>query len=197
MGTFIGLVLVAAVVAIVGFGVALTVSSKREFRQANEIVPGLKSSAPASWAGAHSPEAKLHRRLGDAVRAAHANPKFKELGLSAKTDQVGLEAQAIDDRLIAAAALPQSHRAEAVEALAPAVQDLEDAVAALIRSTTVAESKELLQQSVSEADIKLQALAKARAEVERIDRAASGTIDTPLATDPGDTPEPGPSTATG
>lgn len=180
----VSLLLLAAVVAIVGFGVALTVRSKRDFDNVNEVVPGVKSQAPASWAGAHSPEAKLHRRLGDAVRAAHNNPRLVELGLSAQTKQIESEALAIDERLVAAAGLPSSHRADAVAALEPHVVTLEDAVATLVTSTTIGQSKELLEQVVSDAEIKLQALAQARAEVEQLDNEAMGRIspDTSAAT---------------
>jgi hypothetical protein len=176
----VSIILLAAVACIVGFGVALSVRGKRDFAKQNEVVPGRKSPAPASWAGAHSPEAKLHRRLGDAVRAAHGNPRLVELGLAAQTKQIEAEAMAIDERLVAAAGLPTSHRAAAVAEFEPQVTALEDAVAALITSTTVNDSKQLLEQAVSEADVKLQALAQARAEVEALDRAASGTQPAPL-----------------
>ena len=172
----ISLILLAAVVSIIGFGVALSVRGKRDFAQQNEVVPGKKSPAPASWAGAHSPEAKLHRRLGHAVRAANGNPQLVELGLAAQTEQIEAEAMAIDERLVAAAGLPTSHRADAVAEFEPQVEALEVAVATLIKSTTVSDSKQLLEQTVSEADIQLQALAEARAEVEAVDRAASGTL---------------------
>lgn len=181
----VSLLLLAAVGAIVAFGVALTVRSKKDFDDANEVVPGVKSAAPASWAGAHSAEAKLHRRLGDAVRAARNNPRLVELGLSAQTKQIESEALAIDDRLVAAAGLPASHRADAVTALEPHVVALEDAVSTLITSTTVGQSKELLEQVVSEADIKLQALAQARAEVEQLDSQASGQVSDPDLGEPG------------
>ncbi len=167
--------LVATVAAIVGFGVALAVRGKREFREQNEVVPGVKSPAPSSWAGAHTPEAKLHRRLKAAVDAARANPRLVELGLAQQTKQIETEALAIDERLVAAAALPKSHRDEAVAGFEPVVSQLEDAVAALVQGVSVADSKELLEQAVSEADIRLQALAEARAEVERIDRQDPGT----------------------
>jgi hypothetical protein len=172
----VSLLLLVAVAAIVAFGVALTVRSKKDFDDANEVVPGVKSAAPASWAGAHSAEAKLHRRLGDAVRAARNNPRLVELGLSAQTKQIESEALAIDERIVAAAGLPVSHRANAVAALEPNVVALEDAVSTLVTSTTVGQSKALLEQVVSEADIKLQALAQARAEVEQLDREATGQI---------------------
>ncbi len=171
----IGLLLVVAVVAVVAFGVALTVRSRREFAEQNEVVPGVESAAPASWAGAHTPEAKLHRRLKAAVEGARANPRLVELGLADRTRQIETDALAIDDRLVAAAALPERHRVDAVAAFEPAVAALEDAVAALVQSVGVGDSKELLERAVSDADIRLQALAEARAEVERIDRQAPGS----------------------
>lgn len=198
----ITIALLAALVAVVGFGVALTVRSRREFSDANEIVPGVPSSAPASWAGSHSPEARLHRRLRDAVRSARANPKLAELGLADATRQIEADALAIDDRLVAAAGLPDRHRADAVAAFEKPVAALEDAAAALVQSVTVADSKELLEQHVSDADIKLHALAEARAEVERLDRAITDPdlgSDTVVAdTDrDGEVPEADPGTATG
>ena len=180
----VSLLLVAAVVGIVGFGVALALRSRQDFAAANEVVPGTRSPAPASWAGAHTPEAKLHRRLGEAVRAARANPRLVELGLAAQTRQIEAEALAIDERLVAAAALPARLRTDAVAEFDPLVAALEDAVATLVTSVSVGDSKELLAQTVSEADLKLQALAQARAEVERIDRDAAGTLPPP-------DPEPG------
>ena len=176
----ISLILLAAVACIVGFGVALSVRGKRDFAKQNEVVPGRKSPAPASWAGAHSPEAKLHRRLGDAVRAANGNPRLVELGLAIQTKQIEAEAMAIDERLVAAAALPTRHRAGAVAEFEPQVTALEDAVATLIASTTINDSMQLLEQAVSDADIKLQALAEARAEIEAVDRSASGTPPPPM-----------------
>jgi len=169
--------LVLSVAAVIGFGVALVVRSKREFGEQNQVVPGRKSPAPASWAGAHSREAKLHRRLGDAVRGAHANPRFVELGLAAQMRAIDAEAMAIDERLVAAAALPVSHRNAAIDALEANVVQLETTIADMVTSITVADSKLQLEQAVSAADLKLQALAEARAEVELIDRQVAGTDD--------------------
>ncbi len=175
MGTFIAVLLIATVAVAVGFGVALAVRSKREFKEQNEVVPGVASPAPASWAGAHSPEAKLHRRLRDAVAAARANPRLVELGLAEQTKQVEAEALAIDERLVAVSNLPERNKAEPLTKLESAVTALEDAVASLVTSSSVADTKELLEQAVSDADIRLQALAEARAEVERIDREGPST----------------------
>ena len=162
--------LALTVVAVVGFGVALTVRSRQDFAEQNEVVPGRPSPAPASWAGAHSREARLHRRLGDAVKGAHANPRFVELGLGEQMAMIDAEAPAIDERLVAAANLPSSHKDEALDRLEEHVVELEATIADVVTSVSVADSKEQLQQAVSAADVRLRALAEARAEVERLDQ---------------------------
>ena len=191
MSLLIGALLLATVGAVVAFGVLLAARSKQEFREQNQVVPGRPSPAPASWAGAHSREAKLHRRLGDAVKGARANPRFVELGLAPQMAAIDAEALAIDERLVAAAALPAAHRDAAIDPLEAHVVDLEAAIADLVRSVSVADSKVQLEAAVSAADIKLQALAEARAEVEQIDQQALGD---PL---PSELPPPEPGTATG
>jgi len=171
----IGILLAAVVLAAAGFGTALALRSKQKYRRQNKIMPGVATSAPASWAGAHSPEAKLHRRLKAAVDAARSNPRLAELGLAERLRQIETEALAIDERLVAAAALPQRLRTDAVAEFQAPVTALEDAVGALAHSISVSDSEELLRQAVSDADIRLQALAEARAEVEQIGRPAPGT----------------------
>lgn len=166
--------LAVAVIAVVGFGVALTVRSKRDFAEQNEVVPGVRSPAPASWAGSHSREAKLHRRLGDTVRAAHNNPKFVELGLAAQVKAIEAEALAIDERLVAVSGLRGDHKEAALDDLEGYVDELDATVADMVTGVSVADSKELLERTVSAADVRLQALAQARAEVERVDREARG-----------------------
>ena len=156
---------------------ALAVRSKKEFTEQNQVVPGRPSPAPASWAGAHSREAKLHRRLGDAVKGAHANPRFVELGLAAQMRAIDAEAMAIDERLVAAAALPAAHSDAAIDPLEANVAQLEATIAEMVTSITVADSKAAARAAVSAADLKLQALAEARAEVEMIDRQVAGTDD--------------------
>ena len=171
----ITIALAATVAAILGFGVALTVRSKRDFADANEVVPGVPSIAPASWAGAHTPEAKLHRRLRAAVLAARSIPRLDELGLAEQRRAIESEALAIDEQLVAASGLADRHRDLAIPVIDTSVAALEDAVAALTQTTTIGDSKQLLDQVTSDAYIKLQALAAARAEVEAIDRGTPGT----------------------
>lgn len=196
------ILLVAALVAIVGFGVALTIRSKQDFAAANEVVPGIRSAAPASWAGAHTTEARLHRRLGAAVTALRADPRIVESGLAEPAQRLEAEAVAIDERLVVAAALPARHREAAIAEFTPLVDGFEDAVATLVKSTSVSDSKELLAQTVAEADIRLEALARARAEVEAVDssaRVALPTTDlsTELSTNPSTDPPSDPPSAQG
>lgn len=167
--------LVLSIAAVIGFGVALAMRSKQEFSEQNQIVPGQKSPAPAAWAGAHSREAKLHRRLGAAVKGAHENPRLVELGLAPQMRSIDAEALAIDERLVAAAALPAAHRDAAIDTVEEHVVALEAAIAEMVTSITVADSKAQLEQAVTAADIRLHALAQARAEVEQIDRQVAGT----------------------
>ncbi len=130
----------------------------RSHRSANEVVPGVATSAPASWAGAHTPEARLHRRLRDAVLAVRAAPSdLGDLGASLER-----EALALDERLVAVAALPQRVRAEPLAEVATAVGAIEEAAAALASAGAPA-----LPGSTGVDDIaeRLRLLAEARAEL--------------------------------
>lgn len=44
------------------------------------LIPGVPTNAPASWAGSHDPEARMHRRLRDALAALRANRDFDDDG---------------------------------------------------------------------------------------------------------------------
>ncbi|MEP4649773.1 MAG: hypothetical protein ABJ314_06300, partial [Ilumatobacter sp.] len=115
-------------------------------------------------------------------------------GLAAQMNAIEAEALAIDERLVAAAALPTAHRDAAIDPLEQHVVDLEATIAELVTSISVSDSRAQLETAVSAADIKLQALAEARAEVERLDRLVSGTEVTEAAVRPLPPPEPGTST---
>ena len=166
------LVLLALVVAVIAaLGVGASVRVRRNFRIQNEVVPGITSSAPTSWAGAHSPEALLHRRLRDAVGAAHTAAEVFDAPIDAATDRIDGEAVAIDSQLVAAAALPADHRDAAISRIEPLVTTLEATVAALVeRASEATSTPELVERTHDDTDIALEALARARAEVEEIDR---------------------------
>jgi hypothetical protein len=159
------LILVAAVVLAVAYG---AMRNKRAFAKQNEIVAGTPSRAPAAWAGAHTPEALLHRRLRDAVDAARAQLAAAGTGFEDVVAAIGRGAQEVDDRLIAAAALPAPHRATAIAEVEPSVVALENAVAGLMSSATT-NDQTAVTAAVAEAHDRLEALAEARAEVDQAD----------------------------
>ncbi len=129
---FVLLFLLLFVVAAVVAAVAVVRSGKRQFAQANEVVPGTSTRAPAEWAGAHSPEARLHRRLRDAVAAVRANPAMEDAFMMDARVSLEQQALAVDERLIAVAALPERVRAEPLASVAAAVEAVEAAVAAVV-----------------------------------------------------------------
>ncbi|MDQ4091843.1 MAG: hypothetical protein M3163_16335 [Actinomycetota bacterium] len=106
-------------------------TNKRKFAEANVVVPGTATKAPAEWAGAHTPEARMHRRLRDAVAALRANPAMEDAVMVDARVSLEQQALAVDERLIAVAALPGRVRAEPLASVASAVDAVEAAVAAL------------------------------------------------------------------
>jgi hypothetical protein len=128
-------VVVVLVLFVVSAAVAATVvvrTQKRKFAEANVVVPGTDTTAPAEWAGAHTPEARLHRRLRDAVAAVRANPAMEDAYRMEARVSLEQQALAVDERLIAVAALPPGVRAEPLASVSAAVDAVEAAVAALV-----------------------------------------------------------------
>lgn len=120
----IGLV---GVVAAVGLVAALVV---RDRRRRNQVVPGTDTGAPASWAGSHTPEARLHRRLRDAVLAARAVDDPDGSLLAARVE-VEHAAVATDRYLVALAAMPEREAASRMPAARAAVKAIEGAAASI------------------------------------------------------------------
>ena len=138
MTAFLVLLLVVASAVVAATVVVRT--NKRKFAEANVIVPGTTTKAPAEWAGAHTPEARLHRRLRDAVAAVRANPAMEDAFRMDARVSLEQQALAVDERLIAGAALPEGVRAEPLASVAAAVDALEAAVAALVAGPESASS---------------------------------------------------------
>jgi hypothetical protein len=141
VGTVLLVVVLVVVVAVVGFAVALARKGKRQF-EARTGGPGLAPDAPREWAGAHSPEAKLHRRLAAAARSLDAQP----MGDTASIEQrVTIEQQILqlDQQLVATATA--SGGAE----LEPLVSAVERAVAQL---ATTGVDMDLLMRNQAELD---------------------------------------------
>ena len=145
-------VVVVLVLFIASAVVAATVvvrAQRKKFAEANVVVPGTSTKAPAAWAGAHTPEARLHRRLRDAVAAVRANPAMEDAFMMDARVSLEQQALAVDERLIAVAALPEGVRAEPLASVSAAVEAVEAAVAQLAAGP---ESKSGLERAMADVD---------------------------------------------
>lgn len=170
--TWIVVALLAAAIAGGAMAVALAARAKRDQAAQLQIVPGVSNGAPVAWAGAHTVEAKLHRRLVAAVRSMREQPALAAAGLVSQRGALEQEALRIDARLIAVAALSAPHRDAGIGQVAGLVDRFETAVADLV--TASLDDPALLDAAITESEIRLRALEEARAEVERLDRPQNG-----------------------
>jgi hypothetical protein len=150
------------VVAIVIGAVALARSSKRTFTQANEVVPGVSPRAPASWAGEHTPEARLHRRLRDAV-AALPRDDVAVLETRLAIEQLAL---AVDEQLVTVAALPERVRAQPLAQVTAAVEAVEDGVAKVAANELAAHGSAEVDAALGRLQERVELLTQARQELE-------------------------------
>lgn len=153
---------VLAVVAMLAAAAVIARRGAAAQRRDNEVVPGVPTGAPISWAGAHTEEARLHRRLRDAVRALRAAPGGADESMRASLEHEAVE---VDRRLVAVAALGGTARSEALGDVAAAVDALERTVASAVTST-----RGLGQPVVEELAERLRALEEARAELDEAER---------------------------
>ena len=112
------------------FVVALARRSKAQLAAGVEIPPGMPEGAPKEWAGSHSPEAKMHRRLAGLARTLAAAPLGDAGSIERKVDVEG-RIQDLDRRLIGLAVAPDAARRDAVSALEPEVAAAEAEVSKL------------------------------------------------------------------
>lgn len=194
-------------VAAIGGAIVIAVRNKAAYARSNELIPGVPTNAPASWAGSHDPEARLHRRLRDALAALRANQAFDDDG-----DMLDLrvelehQAQTLDQQLISTAALPKNLRAEPLQRLTAAVVSIEQAVTDLATSS-VAETGARLTRALDDVRARTGLVAQARAALDDLpDPEPIGGTSTPPAPRPTewwdsappiDPPPEKPGTATG
>ncbi|BDB43873.1 MULTISPECIES: hypothetical protein [Mycobacterium] len=126
------LVIAALIVAVIGATVAVVAVVNRNQQRAitrdSQLIPGQPTAAPRSWARSHDPEARLHRRLRDAMTALHAANAFdtgSTVVLRADLEQTAL---AVDNQLIAVAGLAPAQRDELLQSIARTVESIEAAV---------------------------------------------------------------------
>lgn len=170
--TWLIVLLAIAGLAVGGMAGALAVRARQDRDRRLDVVPGVPSGAPVAWAGAHTPEARLHRRLGDAVRALRTPSALASTAFADQRAALEQEALRIDARLIAVAALTGPRRDTAIAAVGELVDRYETAVTELV--TASLDGAGSLDAVISESELRLQALEAARAEVEQIDRQQPG-----------------------
>lgn len=149
MDIVVGVILALALT--VGAAVAVVVTLHRKQQQKlsrdNQLLPGRPTSAPRSWAVSHDPEARLHRRLRDAMTALHSTT-FLDTGttvvLRADLEQTAFE---LDDYLVAVSRLPPVHREELLQKITATVECIESAVARYAAAATLPDT------SLLEADL--------------------------------------------
>ena len=184
------ILIVAAGLVAVGGAVAavrLALSRTRESLAAsNQVVPGHPTRAPQSWAGSHETEARLHRRLRDAMTALRANEHFDDDGALIDV-RVELEHQALslDDRLVAVSNLPLQHKVAPLDEIADVVTLIEQTVAELA-SRSVAESRPVVEAALALVRERSSLIDQVRAQLDELPEAE------PQAQTPPPPGEPGP-----
>lgn len=123
------LLLVLAVVAAVA---VMALRTRQGFADANEIIPGVATNAPPNWAGAHSAEAKLHRRIRDAMTALRSSTSLDDPGIADLRADLERHAIGVDERLIAVAALGKGQRESRIAEVGESVDAIEAAVAQIV-----------------------------------------------------------------
>ena len=178
MALFLGLVAIAVSIATV----AIARSGAKRYAESNRVVPGVPTRAPASWAGEHSAEARMHRRLRDAVAALAANPEIDRLGLLEARLALEQQALSIDERLVAVAALPERVRVEPLAKLLAAVEAVEEASAQLASTGPALDGRTALDEAMVRVEERVALLTSARAELDAPERPPEA---------PGPTAQPG------
>jgi hypothetical protein len=168
--TFVLLVGVAVVALAVAGAVAFARQGKRDYDHSNEVVAGTATNAPPSWAGDHAPEAKLHRRLRDAV-AALPRDDVNALEARLAIEQLAL---AVDDQLVTVARLPERVRAEPLAQVTAAVEAVEDGVARVAANELGQHGAAAVEAALQQLQERVELLAQAHQELEEGGPGSSG-----------------------
>lgn len=129
-------VAVVAVALLVGVVWFLRDSNKQiqTFAHSSDLIPGRTGRAPAEWSTSSAPEAQLHQRVRYAIADVHGGgnpvavpppPDSAVKGTPGDLDDLDDAVFELDDRIIAAAQLPEDERTKALAELQPAVAALE------------------------------------------------------------------------
>lgn len=139
--------LVLALVLITGAtGVVIAVvhhNQQRSMTRDNQLIPGRPSRAPRSWAVSHDPEARLHRRLRDAMNALHtvnAMDTGSTVVLRADLEQTAIQ---LDDQLVAVAQLAPAQKDQMLQSITATVESIEAAVGRYATAATAPDTTAL------------------------------------------------------
>jgi hypothetical protein len=157
----ITLLLVALVGA--GSGAAVIRVSRNRTRR-NRVVPEVATTAPAAWAGTHTHEARLHRRLRDAVAAGRAVSDPDGSLIAARTE-LERSAVEVDEHLVALSKLSERERSTRMPAATAAVASVEAGAAQLADARSHGADGAL--PAVAAALERAKLVAEARAELDR------------------------------
>ena len=160
----VALFLVAVVAAVAT--VAITAAVRRSARRSTQVVPGHDSPAPPGWARGHTPEARLHRRLRDAVAALRALPDTggPSAAVWADLDRYALT---LDQVLVSVAALPEGVREPALARCTADVEAIEAAAGRLAEQAAAGSLRGV--EIVTALGEQVEHLTAARAEVDAIE----------------------------
>ncbi|OLR91737.1 hypothetical protein [Actinokineospora bangkokensis] len=122
-------VLVLLVVGGVWFASSLASHAKRKQVAQSGIAGG--TPVPASWAGDHSPEARMHRRLVAASRALESLPLGDVASIERKVD-IEQRINGINAQLVSAAVVSGGSKAQILAALEAQVAEVEGDVARVV-----------------------------------------------------------------
>ncbi|WOC11850.1 hypothetical protein [Gordonia sp. MP11Mi] len=130
------LVIVLLVVLGVGvFAFALARSSKSAGASGASIA-GVGVVVPGSWAGSHDPEARLHRRVRDAVTALDATIGTSGIAQIDERARLMVSAQELDQRLVTIWALPAAAKPQPLAEVERGVAALESGAASVALSSS-------------------------------------------------------------
>ncbi len=143
----IAVVVILTLTVLVGLAVAIVAvvhhRQQRALTDANQLIPGRPTRAPRAWAVSHDPEARLHRRLRDAMTALHAVNAVDTgttIVLRSDLEQTALD---LDDHLVAVAQLAPAPREELLATITATVESIEAAVARYAAATTMPDATTL------------------------------------------------------
>jgi hypothetical protein len=161
--TFVALVVMLLVVLVV---VALVRQSRRDVER-----DPLTGDA-AAWAGQHTPVAKLHRRLAEAVAAL---PTADDPNLLEARMAIEQLARAVDDQLVTVARLPERVQDEPLAQATAAVEAVEAGVARVAANELGAHGAAAVEAALHQLEERMALLEQARKELGEAEGGSGGT----------------------